>query len=300
MTDPRLTGIHCAIITPLMDDRERVDTDGLERLIDSLLDAGITGIVVLGGTGEYTALSFAERERAIRTAVEHTNGRVPVTVGIVAPGIGDAKAMAVSAQRAGADYIMPVTPYYVHPTQDGIVRWFSRLAENINLPLILYNIPSRTSVNLKPETVLDLIETIGNIAGIKECTADLGQFSELVELTGDRISILSGEEYYVLPELLLGARGGILASSNLIPHQWVRLYEATRNGDFVAARGIYADIFPLLRAVFSEVNPGPLKAAMRHAGLPAGPVSDPLGDPSPQVMERLEAVLARLGVAGAV
>ncbi|MCC6776420.1 MAG: 4-hydroxy-tetrahydrodipicolinate synthase [Hyphomicrobiales bacterium] len=296
MIDPRLTGIHCAIITPLMDDRDRVDSDGMKQLIDSLLLAGITGIVVLGGTGEYTALSFVERERAVTAAVEHTNGRVPVTVGIVAPGLGDAKAMANAAEKAGADYIMPVTPYYVHPTQEGIVRWYSALAESTALPLILYNIPSRTGVNLYPATVLKLADQIGRVAGIKECTSDLGQFSELVQTAGDRISILSGEEYYVLPELLLGARGGVLASSNIVPGHWVRLFEATQHGDYASAREIYVEIFPLLRAVFSEVNPGPLKAAMRHVGLPAGPVADPLVDPSPIVEERLFAALSRLGV----
>lgn len=292
--DPRLQGILCALITPLEVDRERVDVSALGRVIDYVLDAGCSGVVVLGGTGEYTALSAVERERAITAAVEHARGRAPVVVGIVAPGLGDAKDTARLAARAGADYLMPVTPYYARATPDGIASWYSALADASDLPIILYNIPARTGVNLLPETVVRIAEKTGRVAGIKECTTDLGQFAELVEVVGDRLSVLAGEEFYALPELLLGARGGVLASANLVPAHWVRLYEAAASGRYDVARGIYAEIFPLLRALFTETNPGPLKAAMRHVGLPAGPVAHPLEDPSPAVRARFEAALARL------
>lgn len=292
--DPRLNGILTAIITPLQDDRRSVDTAGLEQVIDHVLDAGSTGIVVLGGTGEYTALSNAERQRAVAAAVARTADRGPVIVGIVAPGIGDAIDAARMAEREGAHYIMPVTPYYVHPTQDGMRRWYHSLAEATSLPLILYNIPGRTNVNITPDTVLRLCDDIGRVAGIKECALDLGQVAELIRIGGDRLNILAGEEYYALPEFLLGAPGAILASANAVPGHWVRLYNAARDGDFGLARDIYRQIFPLLRAIFSETNPGPLKALMTEMGLPAGPVADPLVEPSPSTLAALRLALREI------
>lgn len=292
--DPRLQGILTAIVTPLHDDRESVDTTALKRVIDHVLGAGSTGIVVLGGTGEYTALSNAERQRAVAAAVEHTAGRAPVVVGIVAPGLGDARDAARSAEREGADYIMPVTPYYVHPTQDGMRGWYHSLGGATTLPLILYNIPARTGVNITPETVLRLCDEIDRVAGIKECALDLGQVAELIRIGADRLSILAGEEYYALPEFLLGAHGAILASANAVPGHWVELFNATQHGQYDKARDIYREIFPLLKAIFSETNPGPLKAVMGKLGLPVGPVADPLVEPSPATTERIRLALADL------
>lgn len=295
--DPRLQGILTALITPLGDDREQVDAPALGRLIDHVLRGGSSGVVVLGGTGEYTALSSTERERAVAAAVEHTAGRAPVVVGILSPGLGDARQMARAAERLGADYIMPVAPYYVHPSQAGILDWYRALADATTLPIMLYNIPYRTTVNLLPETALRLAEETGRVAGIKECAPDMGQVTELIQLARGRFAVLSGEEYYALPELMLGAQGAVLASANLVPERWVRLYRAARADHFDEASAIYFQLFPLLRAVFSETNPGPLKEAMRQAGLPAGPVASPLADPSPATRERLRAALAGLMVA---
>ena len=292
--DPRLQGIFTAIVTPLHADRQSVDTAALQRVIDHVLAAGSTGIVALGGTGEYTALANTERQRAIAATVEHVAGRAPVVVGIVSPGLGDARDAARYAEREGADYIMPVTPYYVHPTQGGIRGWFHSLAEVTSLPLVLYNIPSRTGVNITPETVLRLCDEIGRIAGIKECALDLGQVAELIRIGSDRLSILAGEEYYALAEFLLGARGAILASANAIPGHWVELFNATQAGRYEDAATLYHKIFPLLRAIFSETNPGPLKATLHELGLDVGPVANPLVDPSPATTESIRRALAEL------
>lgn len=289
--DPRLQGIHSALVTPLESDRQTVDVDALHRLIDHVVDGGCTGVVVLGGTGEYPALSFSERARATEAAVSHTHGRVPVTVGIVSPGLADARQMAQIAEGAGANYIMPITPYYVRAGQDGIRSWYLSLAQATKLPIILYNIPSRTGVNLEPETVLQLTEDSDQFVGIKECNVDIAHVNHLIDLVSDRMSVLAGEDHYALPELMLGACGAILASSNVIPREWAALYDFAKNGDYCSATRIYKDVFPLVQAIFAEPNPGPLKAAMRLIGLDVGPVAEPLSEPSRKTISQLESAL---------
>jgi 4-hydroxy-tetrahydrodipicolinate synthase len=295
--DTRLQGILTALITPLKPDGETADLPGLRRVIDHVFAGGSTGIVALGGTGEFAQLSWAEREKVMNTAVEYANGRGPVIIGIVTPGLGDAKQAAQMAERAGADYLMPVTPYYVHGSQDGITEWYRELAGVSDLPMILYNIPARTGgVNLEPETVARMELEIGNIVGIKECSPSMMQFAELVRLAGDRLSVLAGEEFYAPAHFLHGARGAIMASANLVPAHWTRLYEAARDGRFADCRATFEEIQPLLRVVFSEPNPGPLKAAMEMLGLPGGPPVKPLLSPGPGTRAGLQAALERLGL----
>lgn len=297
--DNRLQGILTALITPMNPDGETADLEGLGRVIDHVIDGGSTGVIALGGTGEYAQIAQVEREKVIHKTVEHTDGRVPVGIGIVAPGIGDAKQSARVAMAAGADYIMPVTPYYVHGSQDGIVEWYRDLAGAADLPIILYNIPARTGVNLEPETVVRLEEELGTVVGIKECTGNMMQYAELQRLAGDRLSVLAGEEFYALAEMVHGARGAIMASANLIPGHWTRLYEAVQAGNLDKARGTFEEIQPLLGAIFSEPNPGPLKVAMELAGLPAGPVIKPLLPPSEATRERLQSAMEVLGLVAA-
>jgi 4-hydroxy-tetrahydrodipicolinate synthase len=297
--DNRLQGILTALITPLEADGETADLPGLRRVIDHVFDGGSTGIVVLGGTGEFAQLSWTERERVMFAAVEQANGRGPVIVGIVTPGLGDANQAARMAQSAGADYLMPVTPYYVHGSQDGIVEWYRSLAGASDLPMVLYNIPARTGVNLDPETVSRIEREIGNIVGIKECSPSMMQFAEVVRLAGDRLSVLAGEEFYAPAHFLHGARGAIMASANLVPAHWTRLYEAARDGRFDECRATFEEIQPLLRVVFSEPNPGPLKAAMEMAGLPGGPPVPPLMSPGQATRDALQSALERLGLLAA-
>lgn len=295
--DPRLHGIYCALVTPLEPDGRTVNADVVRQVVDYVVSGGCTGLVVLGGTGEYTALAPYERERAVALAVEHNQGRVPVVVGVVAPGLADAREMARFAERSGADYVMPVTPYYVSPTQEGIAAWYHEFAEATTVPVILYNIPSRTRVNLLPETVVQLASDIDHLVGIKECNTSLLQFAELIELAGERLAVLSGEDHYALPELLAGARGAILASANTVPAHWSRLFNALEAGDVEEACRINLQLTPFLNAIFSECNPGPLKASMRELGFPVGPVAKPLLDPNANVVDRISGSLATLELA---
>lgn len=292
--DTRLHGIYPALVTPLEPDGLTVNAAALRRVIDYVLEGNSAGIVVLGGTGEYTALSMRERERAVDVAVEHVHGRAPVVVGIVSPGLGDAVQMAQAAARSGADYIMPITPYYVVAQQTGLIAWYQQLAEATTLPIILYNIPSRTGVNLQPSTVLRLTEEIEQIVGIKECNTSLAHVSELIALAGERLAVLSGEDHYALPEFVLGARGAILASANAVPAHWSRLYRAVEAGAAEEAQRIYRQLVPFLNAVFAETNPGPLKVAMQLLGFPVGPVARPLLEPRAETQARLREALKPL------
>ncbi len=292
----RPTGILVALATPLMADRRTVDAAAFRQLLDYVIEGGVSGVVVLGGTGEYTALSLRERERAIATVVERVAHRVPVIAGILSPGIGDAIHMAGLAKGCGANAVMMVTPYYVHFNADGIVEYFRSVAEIVDLPLILYNIPYRTGVNLTPEAVFRLAEACPSIVGIKECSSDLGQVSQLIASLSDRLSVLCGEEYLTLPELVLGAGGAVLASANLVPKEWVRIYEHVRAGRAGEARTMYFRLLPLLRLLFAETNPGPLKEALTLLGIASGPVAPPLQRPVIGIREQLATVLDDMGL----
>ncbi|MCA9878566.1 MAG: 4-hydroxy-tetrahydrodipicolinate synthase [Thermomicrobiales bacterium] len=293
--NPELRGILPALVTPLEPDARTVDTLALQHLVDHVLGAGCSGVVVLGGTGEYTALSASQRERAIAATVAHVAGRVPVAVGIVSPGLGDAVQTAQYAERHGATYVMCVTPYYAAGSQRGITDWFRLFAAETSLPIILYNIPSRTGVNLEPATVANLVEQVDQIVGIKECNTSLLHFSQLVGLVGERLAVLSGEDHYALPHLLTGAQGAVLASANLIPGAWTDLFRAVASGDVRRAQEIYLRIEPLLNAIFSELNPGPLKTALRHIGVQVGPVAPPLTAARPATEDLIVQSLAALG-----
>lgn len=292
--DVRLEGIHASLVTPLDADRQTVNVAAHPALVDRVVDGGCRGVVVLGGTGEFTALAPEQRIRAITSVVNHVAGRVPVTVGIVAPGLGDAQAAARMAEDHGADYLMPITPYYVRPAQSGIHAWYLALAESTRLPIILYNIPARTGVNLEPETVLQLCQDSEQFVGIKECSDDLSQFNTLVDLVGDQMAVMAGEDLYALPEFILGARGAILASANLIPREWVELLAFVRQNDVAAATRIYKAVLPLVQAIFADQHPSPLKAALKFAGIDAGPAARPLNDPSTDTINRLQEAFASL------
>lgn len=295
----QLKGIIPALVTPFTANGDGIDEGGLRALIDFLVGRGVHGLVALGGTGEYVALRSDERRRVLEVAQEQSGRRVPVLAGILAPGLAEAQAEARMAEACGADGVMAITPYYVTPSQEGLYDSFRALAEATDLPLVLYNIPYRTGVNLLPETVARLAEVVPHLVGIKECTPNLGQAAELIRLVSGRLTVLSGEEYLTLGEWLLGAQGAVLASANLVPHLWCGIWQHWEEGNVAAARRAYLGILPLLQGIFAECNPGPLKTAMGMAGLPAGPVRLPLKEPRRETTAHLREILVQLGLAQA-
>ena len=271
----KLEGILSALVTPLTKDFE-IDEEKLRAHVKYQIDNGITGIVMMGGTGEYAALSAAQRKRAVELAVEAAEKRVPVVAGVLEPGYGECVASCKAFEKAGADALLVLTPYYLSPSQAGILDYFQRIDKIVSVPVILYNIPYRTSVNMLPETVEKIVDTCPHVVGIKECSPDLGQNIDLIRRVGNRISILSGEEFLAVSVLSYGARGGIIATTNVLPNVWVQLYEYVKNGQEDKANKLLMEYLPLFKALFKEANPGPIKYAMRRLGLNGGYACTPI------------------------
>lgn len=288
-------GIMTAMVTPL-DEEGAVVEESFRELIRFQIKHQVQSILVLGGTGEYMQLSLAEKKRAIDIAVSEANGRIPVVAGIISPGLNEAIELGKYAKKAGADAILVVTPYYIHPTQEGLIDYYTKIDRAVGMPLILYNIPYRTSVNLLPESVEALVKNIPNIVGIKECTPNIGQIVDLIRRVGDKIAVLCGEEFFAVSEFIAGAKGAVMASANIIPDVWVKMWRLVSEKDYDAAVKMSEQYYPFFKAIFMELNPGPLKAAMRMAGLPAGKLSSPLVEPSAPTIRALDEAMKELRI----
>ena len=227
-----LAGVHCAMVTPV-DAQGAVDRGAVRRLVDFLLAAGIDGLVPVGGTGEYPALSPRARREMVEATVDATAGRVPVVAGVLAPGFADALQAGRELKAAGADGLLLITPYYTPPTQAGIRAYFEAYRRAVELPLLLYEIPARTGIAVAAETIAAMAED-GSIIGMKSCNPDLGQFIRVLALAADRIAVLSGEEPFFATQAGMGAAGGILATANLVPRLWREIYALASRGDLQA------------------------------------------------------------------
>ena len=285
----KINGLYTALVTPVEDGK--VDKQAMARLVDYVIEGGSDGLVVLGGTGEFGALTSEQRSDAISSCVESAKGRVPVVVGILSPGLHDAVAMGNESKALGAEAVMLVTPYYVIPDHQGLVDHHLAFMDKVDLPLVLYNIPYRTLVNMQPGTVAEIVEKAGDrVAGIKECHGSMGQISQLISMVGDKIPVICGDEALFSSELVMGAKGGILATSNLIPRFWKKMITLVREGNIQEANRMHLEIQPFLKVIFAETNPGPLKVAMRYAGIDCGDALLPLHPPAEASSKIIEAV----------
>jgi 4-hydroxy-tetrahydrodipicolinate synthase len=290
----RFEGTYTALVTPF-DKQGNLDEEGLRELVRFQLQEGIDGLVPVGTTGECSTLSYEEHERVIEIVVEEAKGRVPVVAGTGSNSTREALMLTNFAREAGADGALLVVPYYNRPTQEGLYQHFKELAEKVNIPQILYNIPSRTGVNLLPQTVARLAE-IKNIVGIKEAST-VDQVSEIIELTkGKDFVVFSGNDNQTLPILALGGVGVISVASNVAPKLVSEMVRAFRKGKVEEARELHYRLSPLFKALFLETNPAPVKAALEMMGLPAGPPRLPLVEISQQNREILRKVLIDLGL----
>ncbi len=286
-------GAITALVTPFRNGR--VDEDAYRELIDWQIRQGVDGIVPCGTTGESATLSHEEHNRVIDIAVDEAKGRVPVIAGTGSNSTAEAIRLTRHAKEAGADGALLITPYYNKPTQEGLYQHYRRVAEETKFPLVLYNVPSRTGVNLLPETVARLAE-IPDIVGIKEATGDMRQVSEILERCGDKISVLSGDDFTVLPLLALGGRGVISVVSNVAPADMAELIRAFDRGDLARARELHRRLMPLARAMFFETNPIPVKTALSLMGKIRLELRLPLCEMKPDNRARLEQVLRDYGV----
>lgn len=291
LTRETLTGLFTAIVTPLKDDGS-VDYPRVASLVRRQIDAGATGIVPIGGTGEYPSLSRSERAGIVSACVEAADG-APVMPGVLSTGFQDAAEAGKDFAKAGAAGLMLVTPFYSPGSQDGMRRYFAAYRQEVDLPLMAYQIPRRTNVALSADTYAEMAED-GSIIGMKYSDYDIPQFIATIRKAGDKLAILSGEEPLFATHVALGATGGVLASATLYPEDWIEIFRIASGGDLKGALKFQEKLEPMLSVIYSETNPGPLKYIMGLAGENVGSVRLPLTAPQPQTIERLRQVHAAL------
>lgn len=253
-------GAFTALVTPFSNGQ--IDEEAYRKLIEWQLESGINGVVPCGTTGESATMSHDEHKRVIGICVDQVKGRVPVLAGAGSNNTAEAVELARFAKEAGADGALLITPYYNKPTQEGLYQHFKRIAEEVSMPFILYNVPGRTSVNLLPATVARLNKDIPEIIGIKEATGDLSQVSQVLEYCGQDFQVLSGDDFTVLPLLSVGGCGVISVVSNILPDKMSGLCAAWQTGNIAQARELHYYLAPFSRMMFLETNPIPVKTSL--------------------------------------
>lgn len=258
-------GSIVALITPFKDGS--IDRKSLKNLIDFHVENGTDAIVVAGTTGESATLTFPEHEELINLAVEYADKRIPIIAGTGANATHEAIALTKSAEKAGADGSLQIVPYYNKPTQEGIYQHFKAICEETNIPLILYNIPSRTGTDMLPETFARLYADFPNVIGLKEATGNVARVSEQIALTNPDVIILSGDDALTLPMMAVGAKGVISVANNLVPKDISEMCRLALEGNFEEARKIHDKYWKLFKTLFIETNPIPVKTAAYLMGL---------------------------------
>ncbi len=286
-------GAITALVTPFKDDG--VDEGAFKRLIGFQIENGIDGLVPCGTTGESATLSYQEHDRVIELTIESAGKRVPVIAGTGSNSTSETIMLTKHAEKAGADAALLITPYYNKPTQQGLYEHYKRVAEEVSLPLILYNVPGRTGVNMLPETVARLSE-LKNIAGVKEATGDLKQVSDVIEFSRKGFCVLSGDDFTTLPLLSVGGHGVISVTSNVAPGAVAGMVRSFFEGNMEEARRLHFTLQKLHRSMFIETNPIPVKTALSLMGMMEEELRLPLVKMQEANRNRLVQALAGFGV----
>ena len=291
MKNTIFTGMATAIVTPMTE--TGIDYDALGRLIEFQIESGINAIVVMGTTGENATIEPEDQKKVIAYTVEKVAKRIPVIAGTGTNNTEHVLANTKAACEVGADAVLVVTPYYNKATQSGLITHFTKVADASTVPVILYNVPGRTGCNLLPKTVAKLAEH-PRIAAIKEATGNMAQMVEIMALCGDKIDVYSGEDALTVPMMAMGAKGTISVLSNVVPAQCVAMTDAAKSGDFATAADWQCKLLPLTNALFSQVNPIPVKAAVSAMGygaevlrLPLTPMEEPFRSAMFEEMRKL-------------
>src|SRR5688572_1242487 len=293
----RFTGVGTALITPFRQDGS-LDEAAVKRLVRRQLDAGIHFVSPCGTTGEAPTLSHREKLRINELVVEEVNGQVPVLAGAGGYDTREVIELARDLEKVGVDGILSVTPYYNKPTQEGLYQHFRAIADGTRLPIMLYNVPGRTGVNMEPKTVARLAG-IPNIVAVKEACGNVVQMSEIVAATPDEFLLLSGDDPLTVATMAVGGVGVVSVASNEAPVEMVQIVELCEKGDYAAARKLHHWLLPLIQVNFAESNPIPCKAAMAAMGLIEESYRLPLVPPSDATREKVTAVLMQLKMLGA-
>ena len=285
-------GCFVAIVTPFKNGE--IDEDNFRGLIRFQLEKGVDGIVPCGTTGESPTLSYEEHKRLIRITVEEVGGKVPVIAGTGSNSTKEAEELTIYAKEVGADGALVITPYYNKPTQKGMEIHYRKLAE-IGIPIIIYNVPSRTGVNILPSTVATLSK-LENIAGIKEASGSMDQISSIISSCDPDFAVLSGDDSLTLPILSLGGVGVISVLANILPHEVTQMVKAWLEGETEIARELHYKLFPLFKAMFIETNPIPVKTAMAKLKMIPKEWRMPMCEMQQENEEKLEKILSKHGL----
>ncbi len=286
-------GVMPALVTPFDHDGS-IDRDGYRENVRYVEEGGVTGVVTCGTTGESATLSTAEHKELIDLTVECSN--VPVIAGTGSNNTAEAVELTAYAKDAGAAGSLLISPYYNKPNNQGLIKHFTKISESVNFPLILYNVPSRTGQDMPLEVILELAK-LDNIVGIKDASGDFDKIYQIIENTGDEdFLVYSGEDALTFPMLTVGGSGVISVAANVVPSRMVRMYDAAMSNDIVTARKIHYEILPLIRALFLETNPIPVKRAMELIGKAGGALRLPLSSLSQENDQILKDSLEKLGV----
>lgn len=269
------TGAGVALITPMHEDGS-INYDEMERIVNDQISNSTDAIIVCGTTGEASTMTHEEHIETIRACVEMTKKRVPVIAGTGSNCTSTAVYLSKEAQKAGADGLLVVSPYYNKATQKGMKQHFTEVAKNVDIPMLLYNIPGRTGVNIQPATIADLVKEVDNIVGVKEATGDLSQVATLLSLAQGDIDVYSGNDDQIVPIVALGGKGVISVLSHVAPKDTHDIVTKLMAGDVKGSSELQLKYIPVIKALFSEVNPIPVKAAMNMMGYHVGSLRMPL------------------------
>ena len=291
----RFQGSFVAMVTPFRNGD--VDEAKLRELVEFHVANGTDGLIPCGTTGESPTLSHDEHKRVVEIVIEAARGRIQVVAGTGSNSTAEAIGLTRHAERTGAAGALVVNPYYNRPTQEGLYRHFRAVAESVSIPIIVYNIQSRTAVNVETPTLERLARDVRNVAGVKEASGSLDQMSQVIAACGPDFSVLSGDDNVTLPLMAIGGHGVISVIANLLPRETAEMVHAALDGDWKRARELHYRLFPMARAAFIETNPIPIKEAMAIAGLLEPEFRLPMCRMSDANRERLRAVLKQYGLA---
>lgn len=289
------TGAGVAIVTPMHEDGT-VNFEKLGELLEEQIGAGTDAVIICGTTGESSTLTHEEHLAAIKYTVEKVNHRIPVIAGTGSNCTETAVYLSKEAESYGADALLLVTPYYNKGTQKGLKIHYTTIANSVKLPIIIYNVPSRTGCNILPETVAELVNSVDNIVGIKEASGNISQVAKLMSLAGNKIELYSGNDDQIVPIMALGGKGVISVLSNVAPAQAHEIAASYLAGDVEKSRRMQLEAIDLIDALFCEVNPIPVKTALNLMGKEVGPLRGPLCPMEEKNLERLKTAMKNYGI----
>lgn len=291
----KLNGIMTALVTPVNSDGT-VNEQKLVDVINYQIAHKVNSLLILGGTGEYTSMTFEQKCKVIDISVKAVDKRVPVVAGVLDTGIGECLKFSKYCKQAGADALLVCTPYYFSSTQEALIEYYTTVDKEVDMPILVYNIPSKTGVNVTPDTMVKLSEVMKNLVGIKEC-APIGQAISLYLKLGKKINVLTGSEFDAVALMTYGFDGAVMATANVAPDAWVKMYELVQEKKINEAMELFLKYAPLFNAIFSENYVGPLKYAMEKAGISCGQEQLlPLIAPKQETLKLVDAEMKTLGM----